>query len=434
VTLDWPVVLFSVGASAVAALLFGLAPAIQSGFVSVSDGLKEGNRSAMGGRGGRTLRSLVALEVAVSLVLLAGAALMVKTFVHLQDVRPGFEPKGLLTFNVTRNIENREAFAAFSQEVAQAIRSTPGVEFAGATSQVPFSGGRFNGPWAWDEESEANWMSHRAAFRYVSGDFFRTMGTRLLAGRTFNAQELSEESNSVIVDEVLVQTAWPDKDPLGQSILATRQRVRAQVVGVVEHVRHRRLDSDHYGTMYFPAYWGGGTQLVRTAGDPMALVGPLRSALGAISPDVVMYQVHPMEELVATQLAPTRFALLLMGVFSGLALILAAVGLYGVISYAVRQRTAEIGVRMALGADRGRILGMVIREGLVLVGLGVLGGLAGALALARFIRGLLFGVEATDPVTLITVTFAVAVVGLVALLLPAARGAHTDPVVALRME
>jgi len=439
VSLSLPVVAFSIGASLLAAVLVGLLPAIGASRINVIDGLKDHARGSIGGGGSRLLGSLVVVEVAVSMALLMGSGLMVRSFRELQRVRPGFDPQGVLAFTVNvygDRYRQPGAWQAFLEALTSRIRALPGVEGVGGVSQVPLAGGIWNGPYAWDEASEAQWPSARASYRGISGDYFRVMGTRLLAGRTFSdgdTWEYQEHTSPVIVDEKLVRETWPNEDPVGKSFIAMRSRERVEVVGVVEHIRHRSLQSDTYGTIYFPQQ-AMPTIVARSSGDLGALTDAVRREVIALDPTLSIYNVTTLDGLVDDQLAPTRFTLFLMSVFAGVALVLAMVGLYGVVSYVVRQRTAEIGIRMTFGADRARILRMVVGRGAVLTALGVVVGVGVVLALSRFMRSLLYEVSSIDPVTLVAVAALLAVVGLVASYIPARRATRVDPVAALRTE
>jgi predicted permease len=435
VSLSGPVIAFSLGAVVLAALLSGLLPAIQAGRINISDGLKNEARGSVGGR--RSLLGwLVVVEVAVSVTLLVGAGLMLRTFTELQSIRPGFEPDGVLTFTVNvygEDYAGAERRVAVFEELQDRFRTLPGVERVGGISQLPLTGGRWNGPYAWDEDSEARWPAARAAFRMIGGDYFQAMGTRLLAGRLFSDADIWGETSPVIIDEKLARETWPDEDPLGKTFIAMRSRQPVEVIGVVEHQRHRRLERDGYGAIYFP-FRGVPNVVVRASGDPAALTGLIREEVRGLDPGFTIYNVATMRELVDDVLAPTRFTLLLMGVFAGVALVLAGVGLYGVISYAVRQRTTEIGVRMALGADRGRVLRLVVGRGAVLTAIGIIPGVAGVFALAKFIGSLLYGGSTSDPATLVGVVLLVSLIGLLASFIPARRAARIDPATALRAE
>jgi putative ABC transport system permease protein len=439
VALSLPVVAFSIAASLLAAVLVGLLPAIGASRINVIEGLKDQARGSMGTKGSRLLGSLVVVEVAVSMALLVGSGLMVRSFRELQRVRPGFEPQGVLTLTVNvygERYQQPGAWQAFIETLTGRLRGLPGVEQVGGVSQVPLSGKIWNGPYAWDEDSEARWPAARAAYRVISGNYFQAMGTRLLAGRAFSegdTWEYQEHTSPVIVDEKLAREAWPNEDPIGKTFIAMRSRERVEVVGVVEHIRHRSLQRETYGTIYFPQP-GIPNVVIRASGDLAALTSAVRREVNALDPTLSIYNVATLKGLVDDQLAPTHFTLFLMSVFAAVALVLATVGLYGVISYAVRQRTAEIGIRMTFGADKDRILRLVVGRGVLLTVLGVVAGVAAVLALSRFMSSLLYEVSANDPMTLVIVAVLLSIVGLVASYVPARRATRIDPVAALRTE
>lgn len=444
VSLNGPVLAFCLGASLIAAILFGLLPAIQAGRISLAEGLKDQSRGPVGGRRSRLLGSLVVVEVALSLALLLGAGLMIRTFAALQEIRPGFEPEGALTFALDLYGERYygsgpQPRITFFRELEGRLRALPGVEVVGSTNWMPyfFGGAAQATPYAWDEDSEARWPAVWANLFVVTGDYFRAMQTRLLAGRYFSPLELSEPTPSVIVDEVLAREVWPDEDPIGKSLTALRPGSRFEVVGVVEHVRYERLREEGRSGMYFPfgafPYWPR-KYIVRGSGDVGSLVTAIRREIRMLDPGLAIHHVASLEDLVDEELADDRLALVLMGIFAGLALVLASVGLYGVISYSTRQRTAEIGIRMALGADRNRILLLVLGRGGTLIAIGALLGVAVALALSRFIASLMYGVSTTDPATVIVVVLVLSAVGLLASLIPGRRATRVDPAAALRAE
>jgi len=439
VSLSGTVLAFSVGASLLAAVLVGLLPAIGASRINVIEGLKDQARGSMGTKGSRLLEALVVVEVAVSMALLVGGGLMIRTFTGLQRVRPGFDPQGVLTFTVNvygERYRQSGAWQAFIETLTDRLRGLPGVEQVGGVSQVPLSGKIWNGPYAWDEDSESQWPAARAAYRTISGDYFQAMGTRLLAGRTFSegdTWEYEQHTSPVIVDEKLARETWPNEDPIGKSFIAMRSRERVEVVGVAEYIRYRRLDREGYGTIYFPQPVVPNL-VIRASGDLAALTSAVRREVIALDPTLSIYNVATLAGLVDDQLAPTRFTLFLMSVFAGVALVLATVGLYGVISYAVRQRTAEIGIRMTFGADKGHILQLVVGRGALLTVLGVVAGVAAVLALSRFMSSLLYGVSTNDPTTLVVVAVLLSIVGLVASYVPARRATRIDPVAALRTE
>jgi putative ABC transport system permease protein len=436
------VLLFAFLLSLITAVLFGLLPAIQTGRLNLTEALKHQSRGTAGGHRRGLLNGLVVVEVGLSLVLLLGAGLMLRSFSALQETNPGFDPDGVLTFAVNLygpQYRPEEARIGFFREMQERVGALPGVKAVGSNYMLPLAGGLWTGAYAYDEETEARWPSETANVRIVTPGYFRAMGTRLLAGRDFTEQEMAEPLPVMIVDEKLALRAWPGQDPIGRTITVEDfgKRTKLEVVGVVEHVRVQDLDADGEETVY----WSFGSRpfnqmkvAVRASGDPSRLMALIREEIRLMNPALALYQVSTMREIVDEMMAPTRFLVVLMGVFGGLAMTVAAVGLYGVIAYAVRQRTSEIGVRVAFGAEKRRILSLVVGQGLRLTLLGLVLGMGGAAIMSRFIGSVLYGVSATDPKTMGTVAVILAVVAAAACYVPARRASLIDPIVALRNE
>jgi putative ABC transport system permease protein len=430
------VLAFAAGATLLAAFLFGLIPALQASRPDVIDSLRERGHS-VGRRLRRLHNGLVVTEVALSLVLLVGAGLMLRTFFELSQVRPGFVAENALTVNVTVpffKYQGEGEKAAFHAQLRDRIEALPGVKAVGAVTPLPLAGGGqfWFGPWALTEDEE-EWSRNEADYRPALEGVFEAMGTRLLAGRPIQqADNRPDASPVVVIDEKMADRAWPDEEAIGKQILIMRpameagsqwERYWAEVVGVVEHVRYDDLRSDGREIIYIPhANWSFAdlNYVIRTSVDPASLGASVRSIIREADPDIPASTVRPLGEYVSEALAPTRFAMILIWVFAGVALFLSAVGLYGVISYSVRQRTHEIGVRMALGAERPKILRLV--------------GLVGAAALARLISSLLFGVSSTDPVTYGLIAILLGGVAALACYVPAARATRVDPLMALRTD
>ncbi len=438
VSISGPVLAFSLGATVLAAVLFGVLPAIQASRVNIVEGLKDQESGSVGGRKGRLLGSLVVVEVALSMVLLLGSGVMIRSFVALQAIRPGFDPEGALTFPVDlydwEKYRGRDAVISVIRSLEERIRALPGVEAVGSTNVVPFTYGGGSTPYAWDEASEARWNTW-AIVRVVTGDYFRAMNSRMLAGRSFSGLELTEPTASIIVDETLARETWPNEDPIGKTLVFGSARERVEVVGVVEHMNLRWLREDERGTVYVPfATWtrGGMKVVVRGSGDLGSLVAPIRREIRALDPGLAMQSVVTLESLIDNVLAPTRFTLVLMSVFAALALALAGVGLYGVVSYGVDQQTAEIGVRMALGADRERIVRTVVGRGAALAIIGAVAGAGATLALSRYMASTVYGVSTADPATLVVVALVLSAVCLLASYVPARRASARNPVAALK--
>ncbi|MGH7720707.1 MAG: ABC transporter permease [Gemmatimonadaceae bacterium] len=444
--IDGTVLIFTLVIALVTGLLFGLAPALQSARADLQGTLREGGRSGVSDvTGGMVRRGLVVAEMALALVLLIGAGLLIRSFARLQGVDPGFNPDNVVTANLSlprAKYADSTAQIAFFDQLLPRLAAIPGVRAAGATSTAPFSGswstGSFNiegyqppenqpGPWG--------------DIRLVSADFHRTLGIPLLKGRYFEASDRMGSRRVAVVDEEMVRRFWPNTDPIGKRLAfgdpdsANTQWL--EVVGVVGHTAHEGLDAERRIQLYLPYTQDGTgflTLVVRTAGDPSRSVGAIRAAVRAVDPDQPIAQVRTMEEMMDAALGQRRFSMLLLGLFAGLALLLASIGIYGVMSFDVARRSQEIGVRMALGAKPGNVLSLVVRRGMSLTLVGVVVGLVGAFALSRLIASQLFGVAATDPATFAIVALLLATVALAATLVPALRATRVDPVVALRQE
>jgi len=434
---------FTVLAAAVAAVLFGIVPALQTSRVELVDALKErGHASA------NTVRKLirngvVVGEVALSLVLLIGAGLMVRSFAELASVEPGFDPEGVVTFNAAPpfgrypQVQDR---IAYYTEVQRRLEAIPGVERASLAVPLPLTGALFNGRYGTEEALTDPEAFGQAGYRSVMPGYFEAMGTRLLSGRVFNEADYQDSTAVVVVDDKLAGILWPDESAIGQRFLirvTTPEPEWVEVIGVVEHQRAESLASVGMETVYFTdKYVGsfGGTWVVRAGVDPLGLMGAIRDEVRAVDPDVPVADVQLMSTIVAQAMGATRFALTSISVFSLIALLLAAVGLYGVLSFAVRQRTAEIGVRMAFGAESESILKLVVGQGLALAGGGILVGLLVAVPVTGAIRSLLVGVTPTDPLTYGAISLVFIAVATLACFLPARRATRVDPVTALREE
>jgi putative ABC transport system permease protein len=443
VGIDGPVLVFTLVAAVVAALVFGTVPAIQGSRFDLSDALKE-----RGNAGANTTRKLirngvVIVEVALSLVLLIGAGLMVRSFAVLTSVSPGFESEGVITFTAA------PPFGAYPQAVDRAnynaelrrrLEALPGVEHAASAFPLPLTGNLFNGRYGTEEALTDPEAFGQAAYRAVSPGYFEAMGTRLLAGRSFSEADNADSTAVVVVDEKLAGILWPDESAIGKRFLiraVTQEPEWVEVIGVVEHQRAETLAAEGSETVYITdRYIGsfGGTWAVKAGVDAASLVGAIRAEVSALDPEIPVANVELMETYVQEAMGPTRFALTLIGVFGAIALVLASIGLYGVLSYVVRQRTAEIGVRMAFGAEAGSILKLVVSQGLTLAGAGIALGLVVAFPLTGFMESMLVGVTPTDPLTFGAISGVFVAVAAVACYVPARRAAHVDPVTALRDE
>jgi putative ABC transport system permease protein len=442
ISVDVRVFAFTLAVSLLTGIIFGLVPAIQASKPDVNEALKEGGRASSVGHN-RFRSVLVVSEVALSLVLLIGAGLMIRSFVHLLNSSPGLKPENVLTLDVglPRTKYTGPQQAAFFQQVIERLKSLPGVQSAGAVYPLPLSGA---------EEGMGFGIAGRAALapgevysagpRWVSPDYFNVMGISLLRGRELTERDGSDSPRVVVINEAMAARYFPDEEPIGRRV-AFDQVNKApnwrEIVGVVGDVKHLALDSDPKPEMYFPFTQFPSffmTLVVRTSGDPLNLVAAARSEVLAVKNDQPISNVHTMEELLSNSVAQRRFNMLLLSIFAGVALLLAAVGIYGVMSYSVAQRTHELGVRMALGAQTSHVLALVVKQGMTLALAGVGIGLAAAFALTRILASLLYGVSATDPLTFSVIALLLASVALLACYLPARRATKVDPMIALRYE
>jgi putative ABC transport system permease protein len=449
--IELKVVLFTFAVAVGTGLLFGLVPALRASRSNLQDTLREGGRSATADRGGQRLRrGLVVAEMALALTLLTGAGLLIKSFARVSEVDPGFNPDRLLTFNLAlprTKYTNDTTRLAFWNGLMPRIAAVPGVQAVAATSVLPFSGNWSTGGFRVEGYQPAQGQPGPwGDLRVVSAGFHETMGVPLLKGRFFSDRDDARAQPVAIVDDEAVRRFWPDTDPIGKRITfgnpadTTTPVPWITVVGVVGHTKHEALDADNRIQVYFPVGQSIGfgaavmSFAVRTAGEPRNALAAVTSAIHALDRDVPVANVSTMEQSIGNSLGQRRFAMLLLGLFATLALALASIGMYGVMSYAVTQRSHELGVRMTLGATRRDVLGLVMRNGMVLVGLGALIGIAGAFALRSVIQSQLFGVRAGDPATFALVVVTLVVVAAVAILIPALRATRLDPVVALREE
>jgi len=449
VGIDGRVLLFTLLLSLASGILFGLFPALRVSRLDLSSTLKDAARgsagtSAVWGRGNNLRRLLVVSELALSVVLLIGAGLLIRSFARLQDVSPGFNPHGVLTFDLTmtgRKYSDKPAVLNTYRQLWERLEHTPGAVAAGGVTSLPLSEA-----FAWTPitvEGRIPLPGEKflnADERVVAGHYFEAMQIPLRRGRLFNEQDDTTKPIAVIVDEYMADQLWPGKDPIGKRIhivqLPTKDPWQT-VVGVVGRVKQDSLDSNPRIAFYLPHTQfptKAMTVAFRGSTNPASLLSSAKSELRNLDPDLPMYRVRTMEQRVDESLARRRFSMLLLGVFASVALILATIGIYGVMAYLVNQGTRELGIRLALGASQRNILSLVVRQGMVLAISGVTIGLAAAFLLTRLIRSLLFGVEATDPVTFLGIAFLLAMIALLASYIPAQRAARIDPLISLRCE
>jgi len=454
--LDWRVLVFALGLSLLTGVLFGVFPALRISRLDVNAVLKEsGGRSGSGLRHNRTRSVLVAAEMALAVILLVGATLMVRTFAGLRSVQPGFDAHNVITMQTSLTNGRYDTTAKAAQMVRQVtehIETLPGVQAAAATVMLPVEGGidlpfiieghpPTNGTYNGDEQ-----------WRFVSPHYFSAFRIPLMRGRAFDLRDTGESERVVIINQAMAKKYWPGQDPIGQRISigkglgADFAEPARQIVGVVGDARETGMSGRDLGVMYvplaqvtdplmrlansvIPLSWA-----IRTAGDPGTLSGAIRHEFLAVDAQLSAAKVRNMEQVVSESRARQNFNTLLLTIFAGLALLLAAVGIYGLMSYTVEQRLQELGIRMALGAGGSEMLRLVVGQGMRLTGIGALIGLAAAFGLTRLLASLLFGVKTSDPLTYIAVALTLSVVALLACGIPALRASRIDPVIALRYE
>jgi predicted permease len=433
---------FTATASLLAAVVFGLVPAIRASRADVAGMLRESGRTIGLAGGGRALRNgAVIAAVGLCFVLLVGSGLMVRSFHALQNTDPGFDAAGLLTFTAAPATSGEER-ARFKRTMQERIGALPGVQSVTVAAPLPLDGRLLNARWGPAGAAENPELFQQANAHFVEPGYFATMGARVLAGRVFTDADNVAESQAVIIDEVLARKAFGSaRDAVGQQIF---MRIRGtepewfDVIGVVAHQRHASLAVEAREAVFLTdgqvGHGVANAWAVRTAGDPLALVPGVRDVLADIDAQVPLADVQPMQALLQRAMAQTRFVLVMIGVFTAIAVLLAAVGLYGVLSTGVRQRTAEIGVRLALGAPPASIQRLFVREGLRLSAVGVALGLVTALLLSRLMASLLVGVAPTDPITYGAMTLLFIAIAAAASWLPARRAARLPPTTALHQE
>jgi predicted permease len=443
VSVDGWVLVFTFGISLLTGLIFGLAPGLVASKTDLNDALKEDGRRVGGSARDRRLRqALIVGEVALALVLLVGAGLMMQSFLQLRRVDPGFGPENVLTADLylpVSRYQKSSHVSNFHHQILERISALPGVKSAGGTAYLPFSG-TYN---SWTIEIENRPVSsprhwQEAGWHPVTLNYFQTMGIPLISGRKFVASDDDEAAPGVaVINEAAARVIWPGEEPLGVSIKVEGRRYT--IVGMVKDVRHFRLEDEVVPEIYFPftklpITWRGIILVVRTESDPNQIIASLRHAVQELDKDQPIYNVRTLEGLIDNSVARPQFNLFLLGMFAALALIMSSLGLYGVMSYAVMQRTHEIGIRIALGAPARDVLRMVVKQGMTLALIGVALGLAGALALTRVMWNLLFNVSATDPTTFALIALLLISVAAIASYMPARRATKIDPLQALRHE
>jgi putative ABC transport system permease protein len=441
INLDWRVLGFNFALALLTGLLFGLLPAMQSSFINVNEALKEGARGSGPGFQGRrksSVRSLLVVgEVALALVLLSGAGLMINSLLHLQSVNLGFVPENLLTMTVY----SRDAKPEFYEQLLASVQALPGVEAASVSRNAPLSGRYARA--VIDIEGRADIKKAGVGFHSVSPDYFKTLGIALLRGRVFTGQDRAGAPRVALINKAAAEGFFPGEDPIGKRLrpYVTPQyqttELFIEIVGVVADVPYGRLEEAIGPDVYVSALQPTDQMRmlnVRSRVEAAALTAAVRREVLALDRNVPLTAIQTMRERAAEVTSRTRFIAVLLGLFAGLALLLAGIGIYGVMNYSVSARTREVGIRMALGAQRADVIRLVLNQGMRLVGIGVGIGLLASLALTRLMKGMLFGVTADDPSTFSAITLLLLGVAWVACWLPARRATKVDPLVALRCE
>ncbi|HEX8144775.1 MAG TPA: ABC transporter permease [Pyrinomonadaceae bacterium] len=436
---------FTLIISLLTGLVFGLAPALQASRTDINESLKEGGRGASTGLRRNRFRSLLVVsEIALALVLLIGAGLLIRSFMRLQQVSPGFEPASVVAMEIVlpaiapSNYAKPEQQAAFFQQALERMQTLPGVQAAAVVSSLPLSGafestdiiieGRPNPPSG--QEPQAN-------YTMISADYFRVMSIPLMKGRTVSERDTKDAPAVVVVSETLAGRYWPNEEAIGKRLTMGFEKTPREVVGVVGDVRQNSLDVETPLAVYLPYQqfpYAGMTLVVRTASDPQTMASVARREVQTIDQSLPVSNVRSMEEVVSNSVSQRRFSMTLLGLFATVALLLAAVGIYGVMAYSVAERVHEIGIRIALGAQGRDILRLIVGQGMILTLAGVALGLAGAFLLTRLMSSLIYGVSATDPLTFAGVSLSLSAVALLACYIPARRATRVDPMEALRYE
>jgi predicted permease len=439
ISLDWRTFAFTLTAAVLTGALFGLAPALQVSRVNLNESLKEGGRGSSGGARHNRLRGLlVVAEVSLAFVLLIGAGLLMRTFVYLQRVDPGFNPNNVLTATIdlpgARYASSKQA-AAFYRDLTGRLGSLPGVQAAGATSDLPWSGYDENTSFGIEGRQYSDDEYPSAQYHFVTPEYFRVVGIPLVAGRFFTETDDADAPKVILINKSMADRYWPDEEAVGRRVRMWGET--RTIAGIVGDLKDSPGELRAKPGFFFPVAQQsqrGMVIVMRAQGDPMSLVAAMRTELWALDRDLPLADIKTLDQVASAALARTRFTMLLLSVFAGVALLLAAVGIYGVMSYSVTQRTHEIGIRVALGAQRRDVIRLVARQGMRLALAGLGAGLIAALVLTRVMSSLLFGVGATDPITFASIALLLTGVALGACFVPARRATKMDPMIALRHE
>ena len=440
VSVDVRVTLFTFGLAFVTGLFFGLVPALGTSKIRLQQSLKEGAQAAASGAvRGHASSLLVVFETALAFVLVIGAVLLIQSFLHLESVDPGFETENVITMNISlppaRYGEPHEQ-GVFYERLLERVRAIPAVESAAVINYLPLASGHSCDSFTIDAQTPfPPGAGPCAEYRRISPEYFRTMRVPVLAGRDFERRDDEDAPSVAVVDETMARRFWGDEDPIGKRL--SSHGVSREIVGIVRSVRHFGPERESPPALYVPHVQdpvGWHSLVIRTPSQTSGLMASVRAEVGAMDPSLPLFGLQTMEQMFHDSVAQPRFRTLLLGGFAGVALILAAVGLYGVIYHSVSQRTREFGVRMALGAQRADVLRLVVRQGMTLVVAGMILGVFGAFGLTRFMSSLLFQVSPTDLTTYSVMCFILIVTAFLACLVPARRASKIDPLVALRYE
>jgi putative ABC transport system permease protein len=440
ITLNLTVLLFTVLVTALTGIFFGLTPAVQASRVNLTEALNSARNSIAVGWGSRFRRLLVVTELALALVLMIGAALLIQSLFRLQRVNPGFSSDKTLTMELSLPANNypRVRRPGFYQDLLQRIGALPGVESVAAARHLPLSGDNMNFSFDIEGRPFPEGTSPGADCRFVTSDYFKLLGVQLLKGRVFAEGDGPDAPPVLLINETLTKQYFLNENPIGQRLVLGINNFSGSIVGVVRDVKHVGLDAETKPEIYVNyvqgPYWADMNLLVHTSGDPVAIAPSVRGQISAIDRQVPVARIRTMDSILSESVAQQRFRSTLLLVFGVTALLLAAIGIYGVMSYAVTQRTKEIGIRLALGAQLNNVRSLVIWNGMTLTIIGITLGLAGAFALTRFLSSLVFEISATDPLTFTVIAVSLALIALLACYIPARRATRIDPLVALRDE
>lgn len=441
IEINLPVMLFSGGLLLLAAALVLLLPLLQARRIDLVATLREDARTSAGLGSKTTIRNLLVVgQVALTVMLLTGAGLLIRTFAALKDVNPGFRSQGVVSFRlaIPRNkYDGDDKVAAFCQRILEQVRALPGVEAAGMVNRLPLAGASGLSTIEFERIGQEPGSLDATDDTITTSDYFRAMNIPVLQGRSFAEQDNMHAPLVVVLDQQVARRAWPDENPIGKRVRSGPTSPWAEVVGIVGHIRHESLESDQRWQIYWNYLQRARdrmTLMVRTSGDARSLVYPVLGAIKAVDQDQPVFAVRTMTEVLDQSLALRWFNTVMITLFAGSSLLLAMIGIYGVIAWTVRQRTREIGVRLALGAQRGAVLTLVLQNGLKLTSAGIVLGLVGSLGLVRLLRSMLFVVGPTDPLTFAIVPVLIILAALLACWIPAWRATKVDPLVALRQE